>query len=190
MFADLEPDAGAADGTNDAMDVARIATVEQHEQPAVLVAQAAVDLHDQTMGLLAGEVVVVDGDPLAAGQSVRRQLDAIVERHVENRRHRSTHRREMVRGRHGRHTRRKRRVEHVELVLLVEIGLHEPPGRAGLEPLKKRRFKVPREATPREEVAERPSACLDHLDGTVGRPFPGRRHCAGGPFAGRDGRRS
>ena len=155
ILADLETDSASADRTDDPMNVVRIHAVEQHEKTAVLVAQAPVQLNGEAMRFLSGQIIVMERDSLSGHQPVRHQIDPIVQLDVEKRAQCGAKRRKTFRRRQPRNVLWKSGVEHAELVLLVEIGFHQSPRRAGFEPFEKRRFKVRREAMPREEVAER-----------------------------------
>ena len=136
------------------MNVAGIHTVEQHEKAAVLVTQTPVQLNDEAMRFLSGQIIVMERNSLAGHQPVRHQRNPIIQLNIEERAHCEADRREIFRRRQPRNVLWKSGVEHAELVLLVEIGFHKSPWRTGFEPFKKRWFKVRREAMPRKEVAE------------------------------------
>ena len=136
------------------MNILRVIAVEQYEKTSILVAQASVELNRQAMRFLSNKMIVMNGDPLAGRQPVRHQHDPVFQGDAEKRTHRRANRRKIFRRRQPGNAFWKNDIEHAELVLLVEIGFHEPPWRIRLEPFKKRKVKIRREATPRQEVAE------------------------------------
>src|SRR5580704_6572628 len=69
--ADRKPDRADRGGAKNAVHVVRIVAVEQHEEAAVLVAQATVKLHREPMRLAALAKIVVDRDSLAGVEPVR-----------------------------------------------------------------------------------------------------------------------
>ena len=105
------------------MDVAGVIAIEQHEEPAILVSEAAVELDRQSVRFSPLTHVVVDADPLPRIKAMGDDLDLWSQPVAERRLHLLSKTAEHL----GRDQRRKVqgqfRVTHVELELLVEVGL-------------------------------------------------------------------
>ena len=61
------------------MNVTRVGRIEQHEKSALFVGQTTIELDHQPVRFFAGQIVVMNGDPLPRQQVVRYDRDLLGE---------------------------------------------------------------------------------------------------------------
>jgi hypothetical protein len=79
----LEQQTRVVDGAQDSVNIRRFPAVEQHKSASVLIEPSAVQLDEQPLGLLTGDVIVMYSDALTFGQSMRRDVYALAESNAE-----------------------------------------------------------------------------------------------------------